>query len=68
SEELKELRLKTKPGLVPPYYADLPKTLAEIQDSERRYLESYMRSPFTTDVRYFFKAFYNIIIKKARSN
>lgn len=65
--ELREARLKTKPGLVPPYYADMPKTLDEIQDSEHRYLESYAKHPFFTDVRYFFKAFYNIAVKKARS-
>ncbi len=68
SDELKDLRLKVKPGLVPPYYADLPKTLDEIQDSERRYLESYTKAPIRTDIKYFFKAFYNIFFKKARSN
>ncbi len=67
SPELREARIKTKPGLVPPYYADMPKTLEEIQESEQRYLESYTRSPISTDVRYFVKAFYNIIFKRARS-
>ncbi len=67
TEELKDRRLKFKPGLVPPYYADMPKTIDEIMASEERYLDAYERSPFITDVRYFFKAFYNILIKKARS-
>ena len=67
TEELKELRKKVKPGLVPPFYADLPKTLEEIQESEKRYIISYQKAPFTTDLRYFTKAMVNIIFKKARS-
>lgn len=68
SEELKEKRLKYKPGLVPPFYVDMPVTLDEIMASEMKYLEAYEKHPFRTDVSYFFKAFYNILIKKARSN
>ncbi|GAB5525845.1 MAG: hypothetical protein Roseis2KO_37170 [Roseivirga sp.] len=67
NDELKAKRLNHKPGLIPPYYADLPETLDEIQDSEKRYLESHEKSPFKTDVRYFFMAFRNILFKKARS-
>ncbi len=67
SEELKQKRIKYTPGLVPPYYVDMPKTLEEIMDSEMRYLESYDKHPFLTDFKYFFKASYNIFIKRARS-
>ncbi len=67
SEELKEKRLKTKPGLIPPFYADMPKTLEEIMASEMRYLEAHEKHPFITDVRYFFKAMWNILFKGARS-
>ncbi|MBK7852323.1 MAG: sugar transferase [Bacteroidetes bacterium] len=67
SEELKQKRAGHKPGLIPPFYVDLPKTLEEIQESEMRYLTSYERHPFFTDFKYFFAAFYNILIKKARS-
>jgi lipopolysaccharide/colanic/teichoic acid biosynthesis glycosyltransferase len=67
SEELKQKRIKYKPGLIPPFYADLPKTLDEIQSSELRYLESYCKRPFFTDLIYFWKAFKNIVFKKARS-
>jgi len=67
SEDLQQLRIKVRPGLIPPYYADLPDTLEEIQDSERRYLQSYLRQPFRTDLKYFRKAMYNILFKKARS-
>ncbi len=66
--EMRDFRLKFKPGLVPPFYVDLPKTLEEIQESERRYLLAYQKHPFITDFVYFWKALYNILIKKARSN
>ncbi len=66
-KELQELRIKTKPGLVPPYYVDMPKSFDEIVQSEIRYLEKYFKNPIKTDITYFFKSFYNIIIKKARS-
>ena len=64
---IKGKRLKFKPGLVPPFYADMPKTIEEIMLSEENYLNQYEESPITTDIKYFFKAFYNIIVKKARS-
>lgn len=66
-KDLQELRIKTKPGLIPPYYVDLPITFEEICDSERKYLYKYLKSPFKTDISYFFKAFYNILIKRKRS-
>lgn len=65
--ELKERRIQFKPGLIPPYYADLPKTLEEIMESEMRYLEAYSNSPISTDFRYFFKIVNNILFKGARS-
>lgn len=68
SEALQEKRKQFKPGLVPPFYSDLPKTLDEIQQSEHLYLDAYSKSPFKTDVRYFFKAMHNIIFKKVRSH
>ena len=67
SEELKEKRAKHKPGLVPPFYADMPVSLEEIMASEMKYLEAYEAAPFRTDVVYFFKAFHNIIFNRARS-
>jgi len=67
SEEHRLLRIQYKPGLVPPYYADMPKTLEEIQTSERKYMEAYEKNPVLTDWQYFWRAMYNIIFKKARS-
>lgn len=66
-KELQEARIRTKPGLIPPFYVDMPKTMDEIVASELKYLEQYQKSPIITDVKYFFKSFYNIVIKKARS-
>lgn len=67
SQDLRDLRIKTKPGLLPPYYVDMPETLEEIQDSERRYLEAYLQHPFRTDWRYFWKIVWNIVVKRKRS-
>ncbi|MGB4004731.1 MAG: hypothetical protein WBI03_00930, partial [Bacteroidales bacterium] len=62
-----EIRIKYKPGLIPPFYVDLPKTFDEIIESEKKYLAAYDKHPFRTDMNYFFKAIYNILFKKARS-
>jgi lipopolysaccharide/colanic/teichoic acid biosynthesis glycosyltransferase len=66
-DDLKKLRIQVKPGLVPPFYADMPKTLDEIQESERKYILAYQKHPLLTDWRYFWKAFINIVFKHARS-
>ena len=66
-EKLQQQRLKHKPGLIPPYYVDLPESLEEIHESELKYLDAHEKAPFKTDVSYFFKAMGNIIFKKARS-
>jgi len=66
-EDLQKLRIKFKPGLVPPYYADMPNSFEEILESERSYLERKQKHPFTTDFHYFFKVWWNIIVKNARS-
>jgi len=66
-EDMQKLRVQFKPGLVPPYYADMPKNFEEILESERCYLLRKKEKPFTTDIIYFCKAFYNIIFRHARS-
>jgi lipopolysaccharide/colanic/teichoic acid biosynthesis glycosyltransferase len=65
--ELKEKRIRTKPGLIPPYYADMPKTLDEVMASESRYLDEYFSHPVKTDIKYLLKALYQIIFRFARS-
>lgn len=62
-----KFRHKFRPGLIPPYYADMPKGIEAIVESEKRYLEAYLKNPIVTDFRYFWKAFYNIVFKRARS-
>lgn len=61
--EMQELRTRTKPGLLPPFYYEriTPETLDEIQASERRYLEAYLRHPFKTDWKYFWRIVWNIL-------
>ncbi len=66
--DLQELRCKFKPGLVPPFYADMPRTFDEIMASERRYLLQKQEQPFLTDCKYFWKAAWNILFRHARSN
>lgn len=68
TKELQEKRIKFKPGLIPPFYVDNPKTLEEIMASEMKYLEAYEKHPFITDIKYFFKAVFNIIFKSYRSS
>ena len=69
SPELQELRVQFKPGLLPPFYADMPKTLDEIQASEMRYLNLCKeQGVLRTDWQYFWKIVYTIIFKRARSH
>jgi len=67
SEEHKQVRIKGKPGLIPPFYADMPSDLNEIMESEARYIQAYLKDPVMTDFSYGFRAFNNILLKKARS-
>ncbi|HEX2396028.1 MAG TPA: sugar transferase [Bacteroidales bacterium] len=65
--ELQRLRILSKPGLIPPFYVDYPKTLEEIIDSELKYLKAYYKHPFRTDMAYLWKAVFNIIFRRYRS-
>lgn len=65
--EVRQKRKQFRPGLFPPFYADMPSTLDEIQDSEIRYLERWQRAPFRTDGVYFLKIVGNIVFGGARS-
>ena len=65
---LQELRIKHKPGCIPPYVS-LNKT-GSVQDvikAEREYLIEKNNNPYFTDLKYFFKAIYNILFKRKRS-
>ena len=67
--DLRALRSKFKPGLLPPFYADMPKTLPEIQESERKYLTLCERQGTArTDCVYLWRIARNILFHKARSH
>jgi lipopolysaccharide/colanic/teichoic acid biosynthesis glycosyltransferase len=68
SPELQQLRTKVKPGLLPPFYADMPKTLEDIMQSEIKYINDYQKNGILCDLRYFYKIIVNIVIKKKRSS
>ncbi len=67
SMELQRLRILAKPGLIPPFYVDYPKTLDEIIASELRYLRAFQKRPFKTDWKYFWRAVFNIVFRRYRS-
>lgn len=67
-EELQKERIRFKPGLIPPYYADMPSGIEEVWSSEKRYLERYQKHPWRTDLVYFFKALNNILFHHAKSS
>lgn len=69
SKELQEARVRHKPGLLPPFYADMPKTLEEIEASEMRYLKMCdNKGTLYADFIYFWRIVYTIIFKRARSH
>lgn len=66
-EKLKMERLKYKPGVFPPYYAEMSREKEELYNSEWRYFSLYRKHPLRTDFVYFFKILFNVVFKKARS-
>ena len=68
--EMQELRTRTLPGLLPPFYYEdeQPHTLEEVQASERRYLEAYLQHPLRTDWRYFWGIMRNVLFRNKRSH
>lgn len=67
--EMQKLRIKVKPGLLPPFYygCSRPDTIDQVQESEKVYIEAYLQHPFRTDWRYFWGTIGNIIFRGARS-
>jgi hypothetical protein len=68
--EMQQLRTQTKPGLLPPLYyeKEQPETLEGIQESERRYVEAYLKHPFRTDWKYFWGIVGNIFLHHKHSH
>jgi len=67
-EDLRELRIRQKPGCIPPYVAmNLKANVASVLKAEKDYLEIREKSPLSTDLKFFCYAIYNIIVKSKRS-
>ncbi len=67
-KEVQDMRTACRPGLIPPYYADMPKSFDEIIESEKLFLVQKIKNPILTSIKYFFKSIFNILIKGARSS
>ena len=67
-QDFQEYRRKFKPGLIPPVYVEIPKTVEDTVDIERRYLQAYEKNPILTDIRYTYRAITNILFRKTRSH
>ncbi|MBQ7191387.1 MAG: sugar transferase [Paludibacteraceae bacterium] len=65
--DLQEKRTQCKPGLIPPFYIDHPKTFEELCESENKYLDEYFRHPWLTDCKYFFLTMRSILFKRMHS-
>lgn len=67
-QEIRDLRLKQKPGCIPPYVALNRKgSVEEVIQAEKEYLQEKIINPYLTDTKYFLNAIYNIIIRSKRS-
>ncbi|HNX01382.1 MAG TPA: sugar transferase, partial [Candidatus Cloacimonadota bacterium] len=66
-DDVKQLRMKFRPGILPPGVAeDIPKSFEGTLDAERQYLLKKMKSPFMTDFVYFWRILYMILFNKTR--
>ncbi len=68
SEEFQEYRKKFKPGLIPPVYVEIPKSVKETEQIEKRYLQAYEKLPLWTDIKYFWKFIINVLFKGVRGS
>lgn len=67
-KEMQKLRLTQIPGCIPPYVSlNREGNVMSVLQAEKEYLEEKIRNPLTTDLKYFFKAIYNIVIRHKRS-
>lgn len=67
-EDLQVLRVKYKPGCVPPYVSlNRKSSVEDVLNAEREYLIEKSANPYSTDIRYFFKALFNILFRRKRS-
>jgi hypothetical protein len=67
-EDIQQLRIRFKPGCIPPYVALLMPDAQGNIEAERIYLSEKLKRPFLTDVKYLFLALYNIFTGKIKSS
>ncbi len=66
-KDLQDKRTRCKPGLIPPFYIDHPKTFDELYASEEKYLDEYLKHPLWTDIKYFFMTIHSILFRRVHS-
>jgi lipopolysaccharide/colanic/teichoic acid biosynthesis glycosyltransferase len=67
-KDLQILRLRQKPGCIPPYVAlNRHGNVTSVLQAEREYLTLAINHSIVTDFHYFFMALYNILVKNKRS-
>jgi len=67
-KEMQKLRSSQKPGCIPPYVAlNRSGNVISVLQAEKDYLEEKITNPYTTDIKYFFNALYNIVFNHKRS-
>ncbi len=67
-EDIKNQRMRFKPGCIPPYVALLKQDVEEYIEAERIYMNEVEKHPYLTDMKYFARAVYNILTNKIRSS
>jgi len=67
TEEHQAKRKRSKPGFIPPFYADMPVTLADIMESESRYIDTYNAEGWRADLSYVVRGVNNVFVNGARS-
>ena len=68
-DELKNLRIKYKPGCFPPYLSfNDPNDIVDLYEIELKYLREKEKNPYLTDIKYLLKGCYNILFNKRRSS
>ena len=67
-KEMQKLRLTQKPGCIPPYVSlNREGNVMSVLQAEKEYLVEKIANPYTTDIKFFFKAVYYIVFKNKRS-
>ena len=67
-QELYDLYIQIKPGLVPPIFDEATNGFDDIVRIEMAYLERYITAPVKTDIQYFWYTFRDIVFRKVRSH